>query len=100
MAYVMAREPDFREHAIVNMTGTSGRQRVPADAVSAYPLAVAPVGVAAAFGDFVQPWFERSTCLSRQSRALAEQRDALLPRLVSGEVGAGSTGGPRENGVP
>ena len=86
IAYVMAREPDFREHAIVNMTGTSGRQRVPAEAVSDYLLAAPPVGAAAAFGAFVRPWFERSTHLSRQSRALAKQRDALLPRLVSGDM--------------
>ena len=86
MAYVMAREPNFREHAIVNMTGTSGRQRVPAEAVSTYPGAMAPDSVAVAFGDVVRPWFERSTGLNRQSNALAEQRDALLPQLVSGEV--------------
>ena len=86
MAYVMAREPNFREHAIVNMTGTSGRQRVPAEAVSAHPVAAPPDSLATAFGDFVRPWFERSTRLSHQSRALAEQRDALLPRLASGDL--------------
>ena len=85
MAYVMAREPDFRGHAIVNMTGTSGRQRVPAEAVSTYPLAKAPGSIAVAFGDAVRPWFERSALLSHQSRSLAEQRDALLPMLVSRE---------------
>ena len=82
----MAREPDFREHAIVNMTGTSGRQRVPAEAVSAYLVATAPDSIAVAFGDLARPWFERSTGLNRQSNALAEQRDALLPQLVSGEL--------------
>ena len=84
MAYVMAREPKFREHAIVNMTGTSGRQRVPAEAVSAYPLVAPPRTIATAFGEFVRPWFKRSTRIRRQSRALAEQRDILLPRLVEG----------------
>ena len=86
MAYVMAREPNFREHAIVNMTGTSGRQRVPAEAVSSYPLAVASDGIAAAFGELARPLFERATRLAAQSRDLAEQRDALLPQLVSGEL--------------
>ena len=90
LAYVMAREPKFREHAIVNMTGTSGRQRVPAEAVSAYNVAAPPDRVAASFGKLVHPWFERSTHLNRQSRALAEQRDALLPRLVSGELRVGT----------
>ena len=86
IAYLLARQADFREHAVVNMPGTSGRQRVPAEAISAYALAVPPTNVAAAFGDLVGPWFERATWLGRQSRALAAQRDAMLPRLVLGEV--------------
>ena len=77
LAYVMAREPNFREHAIVNMTGTSGRQRVPPDSV------------AVAFGASVCLWFDCATRLNHQSRALAEQRDALLPQLVSGKVRMG-----------
>ena len=89
MAYVMARAPNFREHAIVNMTGTSGRQRVPAEAVSAYPVAAAADSIAGAFGNFVRPWSARSTHLSRQSRTLTEQRIALLPRLVSGQLRMG-----------
>ena len=90
VAYVMAREPDFREHAIVNMTGTSGRQRVPAEAVGAYPVAVPPERVGAAYGRLVRPFFERAKCLRDESRDLAEQRDALLPRLVSGELRPGA----------
>ena len=86
LAYVMAREPSFREHAIVNMTGTSGRQRVPADAISAYRITVPPDSVAVAFGASVRLWFDRASRLNCQSRALAEQRDMLLPRLISGAV--------------
>ena len=88
IAYMMAREPDFREHAIVNMTGTSGRQRVPVEAVATYPIAVPPEGVAEAYGRLARPSFERSTHLRDESRDLAEQRDALLPQLVSGELRA------------
>lgn len=93
IAYVMARDPRFREHAIVNMTGTSGRQRVPAGAVSEYALTTPPDTVAVAFGDFVRPSFELSTRLGLGSRALAEQRDTLLPRLVAGELRLKSTTG-------
>ena len=93
IAYVMAREPKFREHAIVNMTGTSGRQRVPAEAVSAYAVATPPDAVAVAFGDSVRPWFTRSTRILRQSRTLAEQRDVLLPRLVGGALRVDGSGG-------
>ena len=86
IAYAIAREPNFREHAIVNTTGTSGRQRVPAEAIAAYILASPPPGVALAFGSLIHPWFERVTCLGRQSCALETLRDTLLPRLLSGEL--------------
>jgi len=89
LAYVVAREPNFREHAIVNMTGTSGRQRVPAEAISTYRITVPPDSVAVAFGASVRRWFDCATRLNRQSRALAEQRDVLLPQLVSGKVRMG-----------
>ena len=86
IAYVLVREPGLRDHAIVNMTGTSGRQRVPAEAIASYILAVPPSDVAIAFGDLVQPWFERASCLGRQSCALDALRDTLLPKLLSGEL--------------
>ena len=41
-----------------------------------------------AFGRHVTPVFERRHRLDEESRALAAQRDALLPKLVSGEVEA------------
>lgn len=89
-AYLQAREPSFREHAIVNMTGTSGRQRVPAEAVANYEIVTPPDEVAVAFGALVRPLFESASSASRQSRALAAQRDTLLPRLMSGELRAGA----------
>ena len=86
--YALARQPGFRDYAISNMTGTSGRQRVPAEAVGRYMLTVPPDSLAVAYGDLVRPWFERAASLSAQSRALAALRDTLLPRLLSGEVRA------------
>lgn len=88
-AYIMARDARFRNHAIVNMTGTSGRQRVPADIISAYRMPIPDDDVVVTFGQLVQPWFESTTILGRQSDCLAEQRDALLPRLLSGKLRMG-----------
>ncbi len=85
-AYLLARDASFREHAIVNMTGTSGRQRVPAEAVAAYQLAAPLDEAAAAFGALVRPLFNSASSASRQSRLLSAQRDTLLPRLVAGEL--------------
>ena len=39
-----------------------------------------------AFGRYVAPIFERRHRLDEESRTLAAQRDAVLPRLVSGEL--------------
>ena len=38
------------------------------------------------FASTVRPYFDQLRLNTEESRALAEQRDALLPRLVSGEV--------------
>ena len=80
--YLLAREPRFREHAIVNMTGTSGRQRVPPEAVSTYPLTIAPASVATAFRDLVRPWFAFATTAAKQIKTFTAIRDAQLHSLI------------------
>lgn len=42
-----------------------------------------------AFGDFAQPLIERIVAAARENRTLAETRDYLLPRLMSGAVRVG-----------
>lgn len=85
-AYCLARSDAFRELAIQSMTGTSGRQRVQADSLEHFRLPQAPAPVAEAFGRAVKPLFARSSTATRQSRTLAALRDALLPKLISGEL--------------
>jgi len=85
-AYCLARSAEFREFAIQSMTGTSGRQRVQADSLAHFKLPHAPKLVAEAFGLAVKPLFARSSGAIHESRALAALRDALLPRLISGEL--------------
>jgi type I restriction enzyme S subunit len=85
-AYCLARSPEFREFAIQSMTGTSGRQRVPAESLAHFRVAVPPQPIATAFGEAVTPLFARASAAFRESRSLAALRDALLPKLVSGEL--------------
>ena len=85
-AYCLARTGDFRDFAIQNMTGTSGRQRVPATALDHYPLVRPDETTAKAFGEIVEPLFTLIRSNMDESRSLAEARDALLPKLLSGEV--------------
>ncbi|MGH8608554.1 MAG: restriction endonuclease subunit S [Gammaproteobacteria bacterium] len=85
-AYCLARSDGFREFAIQSMTGSSGRQRVPAESLSHYLLAAPPEQLAKRFGSFVQPLFARASAAARESRTLAALRDTLLPKLISGEL--------------
>ena len=85
-AYLLARSSTFREFAIQNMTGTSGRQRVQASAVKEYRLAQPAERVAVAFGDLVRPLTAKGSASAREACSLAGLRDTLLPKLVSGEL--------------
>lgn len=69
-----------------SMTGTSGRQRVQAEALSHYMLVSPPAFVAEAFGRVVKPLFAKSSRAIAESRTLAALRDALLPKLIRGEI--------------
>ena len=85
-AYYLARSVGFREFAIRNMSGTSGRQRVHARDLQQFPLASPAEEVAAVFGEIVRPIIARASLCSRQIRSLTEIRNGLSPRLVSGEI--------------
>lgn len=85
-AYCLARTSEFREFAIQNMTGTSGRQRVAAAALDHYHIAVPDAVTAAAFGEAVRPLFECIRAGKAESSKLAGLRDYLLPQMLSGDV--------------
>ena len=83
-AYCLARSTEFRDFAIQRMTGSSGRQRAPAEALSHFPVVVAPKPIAELFGQLIKPLFARSSAASKEGRTLAALRDTLLPKLLSG----------------
>jgi type I restriction enzyme S subunit len=85
-AYCLARSDGFREFAIQSMTGTSGRQRVPPESLWHYLIAVPPEAIAVRFGELVRPLFAQATQAARESRTLAALRDALLRKLIYGEL--------------
>ena len=88
-AYYLARSANFREFAIRNMSGTSGRQRVHARDVQQFPLVHPTKEVTAAFGELVKPLIAQANFYSQQNRTLSEIRDGLIPKLVSGQVRLG-----------
>lgn len=86
-SYLLARNDDFRSFAIQGMTGSSGRQRVAADLLGRYKLALpSDPSLLKAFGRIVDPLFKMAHANATESRALAELRDTLLGPLLSGEL--------------
>ena len=85
-AYCLAREPTFRQFAIQNMVGSSGRQRVSAKTLSEYPVRLPNEADCIRFSNHATPLMARSGVLNREAKALANLRDTLLPKLLSGEI--------------
>lgn len=87
-AYLLARTENFRSFAIQQMTGSSGRQRVPADSLGKYLVGLpdSEDKLFEKFGNIVTSLFECITANKNQSRTLAALRDTLLPKLISGEL--------------
>lgn len=84
--YCLARDETFRDYAIRNMTGTSGRQRVSSDAIASFPMFKAPDEYYKAFGEFARPLFSKISANRDQISVLSQLRDTLLPKLISGEI--------------
>ena len=85
-AYFLARTDIFRNHAIANMTGTSGRQRVPATAFDRFLLIVPNAELAREFGRFASGVITKMRANDEESNTQSTIRDALLPKLLSGEL--------------
>ncbi len=84
--YYLARSDDLRLFAIHNMTGSTGRQRVPASCFDYYQFSVPTPPVAQRFSEIVKPFMKKIRENSEQSHTLSKIRDTLLPKLLSGEI--------------
>ena len=88
-AYLLARTARFREFAIQNMSGTSGRQRVSASALWGFSIPSPPEAIGVEFGRAAQLLLGRARTAVDERYVLAKCRDALLPKLISGEMRVG-----------
>jgi type I restriction enzyme S subunit len=86
LVYTLARNENFRNFAIQNMTGTSGRQRTQTSVIASYILIDAGKAVQKEFGKLVSPMFGVVKEKSKESILLGEVRDTILPKLLSGEL--------------
>jgi len=84
--YCLSRLSNFREFAIQSMVGSSGRQRVVESILSDYPTVIPDQETVNNFLKVVEQLFFQVKNNSDQSATVAKIRDALLPKLMSGEI--------------
>lgn len=85
--YEFLRSAPFRSTLTSLVTGTTGsHQRANAEAILQVPLRLPGPSRAANFERLVGPVLDRVAVARRESQTLVALRDALLPRLLSGET--------------
>jgi len=83
--YAKFSDPEFMRHLEELITGTSNsHRRVQPDVFMAQTEVLPPERVAAAYEAVAAPLLAQVEASRAQSRSLAEARDFLLPRLLSG----------------
>jgi len=86
-AYCLARTPFFRQQIEGLVTGTSkSHQRAQVDSILNIEVVIPPSPLIAAIERSAAGFLERTFVCRHESRTLATQRDALLPKLISGEI--------------
>lgn len=90
LLYYMFRDPTVRQILEGMVTGTSkSHQRISPPALLQTKLIVGDCSVFGAFDEITEPIVKRHLALRAENRTLAETRDYLLPRLMTGEVRVG-----------
>lgn len=90
LLYFLFRDPIVRQIMVGMVTGTSkSHQRISPPALLQTKLVVGERMTFAAFEELAEPILLRCLALRAENRTLAETRDYLLPRLMSGEVRVG-----------
>ena len=84
--YVLARSDSFRDHAMKSMTGATGRQRVQNTCFNNYKLAVPTEKLLSDFQVIIKPMYQQIYNLCNKNMNLRNQRNMLLPKLISGTI--------------
>lgn len=82
----LARESNFRLHAIQNMVGSSGRQRVQNSCFDSFYIAIPTPAVMSLFSGKISSYFDKMYFCNLENKSLTTLRDTLLPKLISGEL--------------
>jgi type I restriction enzyme S subunit len=85
--YCLARSPLFRQQIEGLVTGTSkSHQRAQTGSILNLSVVRPCVALAEAFARVAEPLLQRTLECRRETRTLADLRDTLLPKLISGEL--------------
>ena len=85
--FCMFKSEEFRAEMAAMVTGTSkSHQRVSPKALLSREVLVADARLLAAFDHMVRPFLARLLSNRREARTLAQTRDLLLPKLMSGKI--------------
>jgi type I restriction enzyme S subunit len=85
--YTLFNMDNFRHRFENLVTGTSGsHQRVKQRSFLNMRVVKPPTSVVDAFTDLARPIYEKIAQNQFESQTLAELRDTLLPKLISGEL--------------
>jgi type I restriction enzyme S subunit len=86
LAYALVKNREFRDFAESCLEGSSGRQRVNVDHLSSFSITLPEDNRINEFNAAMRGVEPKLSTNSVQIRTLATLRDALLPKLMSGEV--------------
>jgi len=85
--YCQFQQPAFRDEIAQGASGTSNsHQRVRPSDLLQKAVIISPPSIREAFADVADPLFALVAATRAESAVLAEIRDYLLPKLISGEV--------------
>lgn len=76
----------YIRHQLVNLSNGSVFNNLKTDILKGYPTVLPDEETLLRFDEVVQPMFLQMQNLTRESHRLAYTRDAILPRLMSGEL--------------
>jgi len=77
-AYYLTKWPEFRQFAIGQMTGSSGRQRVPADSLAGFEAAIPPLSAQQRIADVLGKLDDKIELNRRMNRTLEKMAAAIF----------------------
>jgi type I restriction enzyme S subunit len=83
---IMLSSEEFQYYFIKNSTSSGGQANISPDLIKEIKLIHPPIDVLLNFQTIVKLYFDKRALIDLENQTLINQRDSLLPKLISGEV--------------